>query len=85
MASLVSFKDNPQGNIWPNCNTEKIHKLIEKAKTLIYKCAIEIFDTASSQEKPQWHIKFMCAEGYDFDEKEKYCCRIWGDKQWRIV
>lgn len=78
VASLVDFEDNSQGNIFSHCNEGKIRALIERAKTLKYKCAIEVFDVRCGETEKRWGIRFLCADGYDFDEKEKYCRSVFG-------
>lgn len=78
--SLVEFEDNKNINIFPNCNRADLNKLVLKAQKLKYCCEIEILD-----EDNVWKHKFFCADGFDFEQKKKYCKWVWGNNKYRIV
>lgn len=78
IACLVSFEDNPQNNIWSGCDDAELEALIERGKHLTYAGAIEVFGIRSGETEPDWGIRFLCAEGHDRREKEKYTKELWG-------
>ena len=83
--SLVSFEDNPHGNVWPECGEKQIEELVEKGKSLVYAGTIEVFDMSEQASEPEWGFKFICAEGYDLEQKLAYAERMWGEGKYRFV
>ena len=85
IACLVSFEDNPSGNIWPDCDDSRIAGLVEKGKALTYAGAVEVFDVRQGASEKAWGIRFLCAEGYDKTGKLEYARDTWGADGHRFV
>ena len=85
MGDLVSFKDNPHDNVWPECDEKRIEELVEKGKSLVYAGIIEVFDRREHASEPEWGLRFICAEGYDLEQKLEHAKQIWGEGKYRFV
>ena len=84
-ASLVEFEDCPNTNVWNDCDESRLLELIERAKTLTYKCVIEVFATRVGEKEDKWGFRFFCADGFDFNQKFKYCNWMFGKDNVRII
>ena len=76
---LVWFADI-HDNVFNNCDEYAISKLVKRAASVKLVSHIFVYDIGEKQTKPDWHLRFLCAEGADFENKLAYAKRIWKDK-----
>jgi hypothetical protein len=74
--SLVSHPD-ADGNIWSECDIEKINEIAKLVNDLEVGPDIWVLgDWGGPVRKEEWRQRFATAAGYDFNDKLKYVSRI---------